>query len=502
MANKEYISDELLAAYLEGNTNEAETHEVLNALKANPELQEMLDIALQVEDETTRIIDLPMMQVAALSGENICAVRCEMYILHRRRVPYDEEWLLNTARRKDWLKPEGTPLYCLGNLLAYSGLLVSRKYNSTIDDIQHALDLDNDVVVGVDREKLYAEDVDLEDLTNHAVVVTHIEGDYVTVFDPYVEPYISRILMSDFLLAWKESHNYMIQILQSVEEYVPHPIDVDNIPLDGDLGELQEAIAENAHDVWAEARIKEGWTYGEERDDTNKKHPDLVPYTALSEKEKDYDRKMAFNTIKLVKKLGFEIIKRNDKGDMSVQVEQNKSGEDANYITGLTFSSDERGILCHGHSLLEKLSVHPIGEGMQWIGNSHGPLFFANYFTGKARQLLDENSHLVGFGDQDFDWEKLKKVEHSHDLNHRYVDYGGLGRYDDFRDGVCCLCWMLYPDGRYFADEDGFGMEDNDEENIYCIIDKNLHIVIPWQPMTDEEMAMNMREAKRKVAGK
>ena len=314
MGNKEYISDELLAAYLEGNTNEVETLEVLNALKANPELQEMLYIALQVEDETAQIVELPMMQVAALSGENICAVRCEMYILHRRRILYDEEWLLNTARRKDWLKSDGTPLYCLGNLLACLGMLVSRKYNSTIDDIKHALDLDNDVVVGVDREKLYAEGVDLEDLTNHAVVVTHIEGDYVTVFDPYEEPYISRILMSDFLPAWKESHNYMIQILQSVEEYVPHPIDVDNVPLDGDLEELQEAIAENAHDVWAEARIKEGWTYGEERDDTNKKHPDLVPYTALPEDEKDYDRKMAFNTIKLVKKLGFEIVKRNDKG--------------------------------------------------------------------------------------------------------------------------------------------------------------------------------------------
>lgn len=314
MGNKEYISDELLAAYLEGNTNEVETLEVLNALKANPELQEMLYIALQVEDETAQIVELPMMQVAALSGKNICAVRCEMYILHRRRIPYDEEWLLNTARRKDWLKSDGTPLYCLGNLLACLGMLVSRKYNSTIDDIKHALDLDNDVVVGVDREKLYAEGVDLEDLTNHAVVVTHIEGDYVTVFDPYEEPYISRILMSDFLPAWKESHNYMIQILQSVEEYVPHPIDVDNVPLDGDLEELQEAIAENAHDVWAEARIKEGWTYGEERDDTNKKHPDLVPYTALPEDEKDYDRKMAFNTIKLVKKLGFEIVKRNDKG--------------------------------------------------------------------------------------------------------------------------------------------------------------------------------------------
>lgn len=313
MANINNISDELLAAYLEGNTNEAETLEVLNALKVDPELQETLDIALKVEDETAQTTDLPAMQIAALSDENICAVRCEMFILHRRGIPYDEEWLLNTARRKDWLKPEGTPLYCLGYLLAYSGLLVNRKYDSTIDDIQQALAMDNDVVVGVDREKLYAEAVDLEDLTNHAVVVTHIEKDSITIFDPYEEPYISNIPLSDFLNAWKESHHYIIQILQSVEEYEPHPVNVDKIPLDGNLEELQEAIAENAHDVWAEARIKEGWTYGEKRDDTNKKHPDLVPYTALPDSEKEYDRIMAFNTIKLVKKLGFDIVKRNDK---------------------------------------------------------------------------------------------------------------------------------------------------------------------------------------------
>ena len=209
MANKEYLSDELLAAYLEGNTNEEETRKVLQALRGNKELQETLDIALKVEESET----LPMFQKAAISGENICAVLCEIFILHRRQITYDEEWLLNTARRKDWLRPEGTPLYCLGNLLAYSGMFVSRKYNSTIDDIKHAIQMDNDVVVGVDREKLYAEDVDLEDLTNHAVVVTHIENDVVTVFDPYEEPYISNVPLNDFLNAWKESHNYMIQVL-------------------------------------------------------------------------------------------------------------------------------------------------------------------------------------------------------------------------------------------------------------------------------------------------
>ena len=318
MANKDIISDELLAAFLDGNTCKEETQQVLNALKLDKQLQEVLDVALKTDEDTNLILHnpavsfeiLPMLQKAAISGENICAVLCEIFILHRRQLPYDEEWLLNTARRKDWLKPEGTPLYCLGNLLAYSGMFVTRKYDSSLEDIKQAIKKDNDVVVGVDREKLYAEEVDLEDLTNHAVVVTHIENNIVTIFDPYEEPYISNIPLQDFLNAWKESHNYMIQVLQSVDEYEPHPINVDTIPLDGDLEELQEAIAENAHDVWAEARIKDGWTYGKERNDAQKHNPDLVPYTALSEGEKEYDRIMAFKTIKLVKKLGFDIIKR------------------------------------------------------------------------------------------------------------------------------------------------------------------------------------------------
>ena len=136
MANKDLISDELLAAYLDCNTSEEETKQVLQALKKDKQLREVFNVALQAEDEASSIIPLqseviPMLQKAAISGENICAVLCEIFILHRRQLPYDEEWLLNTARRKDWLKPEGTPLYCLGNLLAYSGMFVSRKYDST-----------------------------------------------------------------------------------------------------------------------------------------------------------------------------------------------------------------------------------------------------------------------------------------------------------------------------------------------------------------------------------
>lgn len=318
MANKDIISDELLATFLEGNTGKEETQRILQAMKTDKELQEVLGIALQTDKEIPLVYHpdsdsddvLPMLQMAALGGENVCAVLCEIYILNQHHIIYNQESLFETARNKGWLKPEGTPLYCLGNLLAFSGLLINRKFDSSLDDIRQAIAEDCDVMVGVDREKLYAEEIDLEDLTNHAVVVTGIDETSVSIFDPYEAKNISKIPVSDFLNAWKESHNYMIKVLHSVEDYEPHPIDVDSVPLNGDLEQLQDAIAENAHNVWAKARINEGWTYGKEFDDEKKEDPTLMPYTALPDSEKEYDRLTAFNTIKLVKKLGFDIIKR------------------------------------------------------------------------------------------------------------------------------------------------------------------------------------------------
>lgn len=94
--------------------------------------------------------------------------------------------------------------------------------------------------------------------------------------------------------------------------YTPKPVDLTDVTLTDDLIELQEAMAENAHEVWSQNRIAEGWTYGIRRDDIKKQNPDLVPYDRLSDGEKQYDREMAMKTLKLVKKLGYDIIKREE----------------------------------------------------------------------------------------------------------------------------------------------------------------------------------------------
>lgn len=91
--------------------------------------------------------------------------------------------------------------------------------------------------------------------------------------------------------------------------YRPEPLDLTDVVLPESLAELTEAIAENTHEVWSQNRMDEGWTYGSERDDDEKKHPDLVPYSELSEGEKDYDRATAMNAIKLIVKLGYKIEK-------------------------------------------------------------------------------------------------------------------------------------------------------------------------------------------------
>ncbi|MBR5511067.1 MAG: Ryanodine receptor Ryr [Bacteroidaceae bacterium] len=76
-----------------------------------------------------------------------------------------------------------------------------------------------------------------------------------------------------------------------------------------ELDELVEKIAKNVHEVWAQSRLQQGWTYGEERSDALKQHPCLVPYEELPEVEKDYDRDTAFGTLRLISKLGFKISK-------------------------------------------------------------------------------------------------------------------------------------------------------------------------------------------------
>ena len=85
-----------------------------------------------------------------------------------------------------------------------------------------------------------------------------------------------------------------------MKTYTPSPLNTENITLPDNLTELTEAMG----------RVKEGWKYGETRNDELKTHPGLVPYEELPDSEREYDRQTAIQTLKLIMKLGFDIQKK------------------------------------------------------------------------------------------------------------------------------------------------------------------------------------------------
>lgn len=313
------LTDEQLAAFLDGNLSRQELAHVIASLSFDSEAADIIDLASSIYDEwgpdSTPVL-LPMNALAAANPESLCSFQCETFILHRLNFDVDHWSLLEIAKANNWLRGDGTPLHHVGRLLELKGLAVQRKYDTTLAELADATAAGHDVIAIVDRKIIEADKpVDPNAPSYHAIYITDVNDSAVKYLD--LETCRKREMSADtFLEAWKCSGNYMVTASATHTEYNPRPINVEDILLDGDLEDLTEAIAENAHDVWARARMDEGWTYGDVRDDTNKRHPDLVPYAKLPEGEKQYDRLMAMQTLRLVRRLGFEIIKRKPLSDL------------------------------------------------------------------------------------------------------------------------------------------------------------------------------------------
>ena len=321
------VSAETLAAFLDGNATAQESIEIFDMLPKDAELRELLHISQSVDTELgclPLINDtLPLKAMVATSSEsNSCSFECEKYVLDRCGIKYDAQKLLKDSIRHGWLKEAGTCIYNIGRHCENMGLQVKRHYMGTITDIEQAINEGRYVIVALDGGELLnnnteekAEDLRIGEKADHAVVVTSYCSirQSITVFDPNSPFPTNTYSIQQFTDAWNDSKNYIITITpNNMKTYNPNPIDLSDVALPEDLKELREAIAENAHDIWAIDRQEEGWTYGPVRDEYKKETPCMVPYSELPEKEKEYDRKMAMRTIKLMMKLGYDLIKREE----------------------------------------------------------------------------------------------------------------------------------------------------------------------------------------------
>ncbi|XP_052843599.1 ryanodine receptor isoform X17 [Drosophila gunungcola] len=90
-------------------------------------------------------------------------------------------------------------------------------------------------------------------------------------------------------------------------QYMPNPIDTNNVHLDNDLNSLVQKFSEHYHDAWASRRLEGSWTYGEIRSDNDRKHPRLKPYNMLSEYERERYRDPVRECLKGLLAIGWTV---------------------------------------------------------------------------------------------------------------------------------------------------------------------------------------------------
>lgn len=158
-------------------------------------------------------------------------------------------------------------------------------------------------------------------------------------------------------------------------------------------------------------------------------------------------------------------------------------------------------------TIIDKLFTHknPLyretmkkGEGIIIHKTTDGEIILENTILQKRVMIMNRDNILVNIKPGDIDFERVDRLENPENA-HRYIVRYGFS-IELFMNGVAFVWWTLYPDGRYFEDEDGFGGEDCNETTIYAYIDTLGNIVIPFRDMTSDEKKQFRIEAERKVS--
>lgn len=139
-----------------------------------------------------------------------------------------------------------------------------------------------------------------------------------------------------------------------------------------------------------------------------------------------------------------------------------------------------------------------LGEGMSVLHKNmmgwYKPRFVLNHKKRTAFEFMDSYETLVTVTEDDVDWSTLKKlpddiVHVAHCLSFHYPSF-----IRSFKNGVAEVQWQLNPDGRYYMDDDGYGMTPDIEINIYGFIDMEGKVIVKFQTVKDVKQLGQLRK--------
>ena len=144
-----------------------------------------------------------------------------------------------------------------------------------------------------------------------------------------------------------------------------------------------------------------------------------------------------------------------------------------------------------------------LGEGMavlyQNIRGWYKPRFVLNHNNKTAFEFMDRNEYLVTVTTDDIDWTSLKKLPEKAIKRAEWLSFQFPSFIRGFRNGVARVDWQLNPDGRYYMDDDGFGMTPDDEIEIYGFIDTKGNVLVKFKAIKDNKELEAVRQDAEEI---
>ena len=145
-----------------------------------------------------------------------------------------------------------------------------------------------------------------------------------------------------------------------------------------------------------------------------------------------------------------------------------------------------------------------LGEGMGVIGETMcgwwKHRYLINHNTKCAYEFMDKDQILCTVTEDDIDWESLKDLPKDAQEEARALSFHFPSFIRSFKNGVAKVSWQLNPDGRYFMDEDGYGMTDDEEIEIYGFIDQKAKVVVKFRNINEDYGELDtMREVAEEI---
>ena len=105
------------------------------------------------------------------------------------------------------------------------------------------------------------------------------------------------------------------------------------------------------------------------------------------------------------------------------------------------------------------------------------PRYIVDRERHEAYEFMNESEQLLTIADGDIDWSSLQGLPTDIVIRAKTRDGHFPVLFGRFHDGKAEVEWQLNPDGRYYMDDDGYGMTDDEETVLIGTVDRTGKVI-------------------------